>query len=145
MNKQASIPTQSIENPSSITASGRPSSLTPEKSAKLLIALEYGLNLKESLQLAGISDDAYRRRLKKDPEFRGQITASEMKLIIVAKLSIAKKIYEGDVKTSRWYLERKCPEEFGRHSKSQEEMRNHEHLTMILPGGEHVHALHVKD
>jgi hypothetical protein len=107
--------------------------------------LEYGMNLKESLLFAGISDDAYRRRLKNDPEFRGQIETSEMKLVIIAKLGIAKKIREGDGKTCRWFLERKCPEEFGRHPKPQEDTWNGQRIVMVLPGGKHPRIISDED
>lgn len=113
---------------------GRPLSITPEKSAKLLVALEHGFSLQESLQQAEISDDAYRRLLDKSAKFRGEITAAKMKLVMLARSTIAKAINQGDMPTVRWFLERKVPEEFGRHRLEAESTWPPENMTIILPG-----------
>ena len=115
---------------------GRKSSITSEKAAILLLALENGLNVKESLIQAGFSQDAYDRKLLKDEKFRGQIAAAKMKLIILAKASLAQKIKQGDGPTIRWYLERKCPEEFGRQALEQEDT-SYMPQYVVLPGGRH--------
>jgi len=81
--------------------SGRPSSITPEKSAILLTALEHGFNLTESLQQAGVSDDAYRRLLDKSDRFREKITSAKMKLTMLARSKIAAAINAGDLPTLR--------------------------------------------
>ncbi|MDD5469332.1 MAG: hypothetical protein PHO92_00820 [Candidatus Peribacteraceae bacterium] len=91
---------------------GRKSSITHEKAAILIAALGNGLTVKESLLQADLSQDAYERRLKKDEKFRGQIAAAKVKLQILAKAGMAQKIRKGDSAMIRWYLERKCPEEF---------------------------------
>lgn len=56
---------------------GRKGSITPEKAAILLAALENGLTVKESLQQAELSQDAYDRRLQKDGKFRGQVAVAK--------------------------------------------------------------------
>lgn len=118
---------------------GRPSSVTSERSAKLIAALENGLTLTESLEQAGISDDAYRRLLDKSEKFRGEITKAKMKLVMLARSKLAMAINAGDMATVRWFLERKVPEEFGRHSAEQNDgwPYNVSNLKVILPGGPH--------
>ncbi|HVW67060.1 MAG TPA: hypothetical protein VHA78_05025 [Candidatus Peribacteraceae bacterium] len=116
------------------TRRGRPGSVTAEKSAIFLIAMENGLTLKEALIDAGISDDAYRRLLDKSADFRGQIEVAKMKLQILAKAGMAKKIKQGDGPMIRWYLERKLPEEFVRRSQEGVEDDWKKNVTVILPG-----------
>lgn len=115
---------------------GRPQSITSEKSAVFLAAMENGFTLKESLIEAGISDDAYRRLLDKSADFRGQKEAAEMKLGMLAKSELAKKIKAGDGTMIRWYLERKCPEEF-RLKREDDFTDLPQNITVVVPGGRH--------
>lgn len=115
---------------------GRKSTITPEVSAKLIVALENGMTLKESLHQAGISDDAYRRKLESSAEFRGQIEGAKMKLAMLARSKLAMSIAAGDMPTVRWYLERKVPEEF-RLSHVDEDLPVVGNVTVIVPGGKH--------
>lgn len=114
---------------------GRKPSITPEKGAILLAALENGLTLKESLLQAEVSEDAYKRLLKKSEKFRTQIAVAKVKLSILAKAGMAKRIQQEDGAMIRWYLERKCPEEFS--TRLVEDKRDNplpEGTTIILPG-----------
>lgn len=101
-----------------------------------MVAIENGLTLKESLHEAGISDDAYRRKLESSAEFRGQIEGAKMKLTMLARSKIAMAINTGDMTTVRWYLERKVPEEF-RLSRADEDLPVADNITVIVPGGKH--------
>lgn len=114
---------------------GRPPSITPVKSAKLLAALENGFSLNESLYHAEISDDSYRRLLDKSSKFRGEVAAAKLKLVMAAKSKIAQAVNSGDMPTVRWFLERKCPEEF-RFAKSNDGYDNPlpEGTVIVLPG-----------
>lgn len=112
---------------------GHPPSITPEKSAVLLIAIENGLDLKEALLRAQVSDDAYRRLLKKSAMFRGQMEAAEMKLVMFARSKVANAINQGDMPTVRWFLERKCPEEF-RLKRDHDDLPQVPPMNIILPG-----------
>jgi len=114
------------------TRRGRPSSVTPKKSAIFLVAIENGFTLKESLLQAGISDDAYRRLLKKSADFRGQKEVAEMKLVMKARSNLAKAIKAGDMQATRWFLERKVPEEFRR--KHDLEEGPLPPITVVVPG-----------
>lgn len=101
-----------------------------------MVAIENGLTLKESLHEAGITDDAYRRKLESSAEFRGQMEGAKMKMTMLARSKIAMAINAGDMTTVRWYLERKVPEEF-RLSHIDEDLPIADNITVIIPGGKH--------
>ena len=86
--------------------------VTAEKSALFLIALENGFNIKDALAQAGFSDDAYRRKLKSSAVFSKLVDLAQQKLGFLARSKLAAAIAAGDMTTVRWYLERKFPEEF---------------------------------
>ena len=109
------------------------SSVTPEKSALFLSSIEAGFTLKESLRQAEITDDSYRRLLKRSADFRLKLETAEMKLVMVARSKVANSINQGDMPTVRWFLERKLPEEFGRHADLEEDSWK-KNITVILPG-----------
>jgi hypothetical protein len=113
---------------------GRPASITSEKSAKLIVAIEHGFTLAEALQQAEISDDAYRRLLKKSPKFRGEIATAKRKLAMLARYTIANAIKQGDMTTVRWWAERKIPEEFGRQAIERDTNTLPPGFTVVLPG-----------
>lgn len=87
-------------------------SITAEKSALFLIALENGFSITDAQAQAGFSDDAYRRKLKKSAVFSKLVELAKQKLGFMARSKLASAIAAGDMATVRWYLERKFPEEF---------------------------------
>lgn len=113
---------------------GRPTTITPEKVSVLLTAFEHGFSTQEALQHANIAKSTYERKKANDPKFRDQIWAAQMKLVLMAKVSLANSIREGDMPTVRWYLERKCPEEFGRHTQPESDDWDMRNITVVLPG-----------
>lgn len=118
---------------------GRPEAITPAKASILLAAFENGLNLKQALQHANVAKATYERKRANDPKFRDQIEAAQTKLIILAKAGIANKIRQGDATTLRWYLERKCPEEFGRHVMDHDADALPSNIRVVLPMGSKPH------
>ena len=93
---------------------GHPPSITPDKRAIFIAALENGLTITEALMHAEFSEDAYKRLKKKSAQFRTDIEVAKAKLTIKARSNISSSIGKGDVKTSQWWLERKVPDEFGK-------------------------------
>ena len=91
---------------------GRPSSITPEKRSIFLAAIENGYNIKEALIYAKIGESSYKRLKLKSAQFRTEMEASGIKLIMAARSKVANAINQGDMPTVRWFLERKVPEEF---------------------------------
>ncbi len=89
---------------------GRPMTITDSAITKLELAFSYGCTLRESLELAGISRDAYYRLLERQPEFRHRFNMLQQRMILKARANVAEAVYAGDVATSRWLLEKKDPE-----------------------------------
>lgn len=89
---------------------GRPMTITDSAITKLELAFSYGCTLRESLELAGISRDAYYRLLERQPEFRHRFEMLQQRMILKARANVAEAIYAGDVATSKWLLEKKDPE-----------------------------------
>ncbi len=80
--------------------------------AKLQYAFSIGAQVKEACNLADISTNSFYRYCKKYPEFRNKIDRLQTTLILLARKNVANAIFAGDLKTSCWYLERKCSQEF---------------------------------
>ena len=55
----------------------------------------------------------------KYPEVGELFSALQLELNMAAKLAVAESVKDGDVKTAKWYLERRAPEEFSTKSSVQ--------------------------
>ena len=99
-----------------VNLGGRPSVLTYERVRKLVSAQERGFSVRKSCELAGVSHEAYYYHLRNNGPLAGLLIGSEEWVITRARLDVAQAIHDGDVKTCKWYLERKVPEEYGRSS-----------------------------
>jgi len=93
---------------------GRPSVITTNVIEMLERALRIGLSIKKACKLAGISRSVYYENINNDPEFERRMWAAQQYLIMKAKVVVCQAIYNGNVSVSKWWLERKCPEEFSR-------------------------------
>ncbi|MFA7285238.1 MAG: hypothetical protein WC011_00105 [Candidatus Paceibacterota bacterium] len=80
--------------------------------AKLQYAFSIGATAKEACCFADISTDSFYRYCNKYPEFRNKIELLQTTPIFLARVAIYNAIVNGDLKMVRWFLERKCPEEF---------------------------------
>lgn len=89
---------------------GRPSSLTPETIIKLEQAFAIGLKDVEALAYAGVSSSAFYAYCQKNPEFQERKEELKLKPILKAKNTIFRNL--DDEAVARWYLERKCKDEF---------------------------------
>lgn len=137
MTKPKIHPTKGQVKGKSPSKRGRKSTVTPEKTAIFLWAVENGFTMKEAQQESGISQDAYDRHRAKSAEFRGQIEVAKMKLNMVARGKLASAINNGDMPTVRWYLERKIPEEFRPQSGDEGMPLIPPNMVWIIPGGKH--------
>lgn len=93
---------------------GHPPSITPDKRTIFIAALENGLTITEALMHAKFSEAAYKRLKKKSAQFRTEIEVAKAKLTIKARSNVAKSINKEDPQMTRWWLERKVPDEFGK-------------------------------
>ncbi len=80
--------------------------------AKLQYAFSIGSTSTEACNFADISTDSLYRYCRKYPEFRDKIELLQTTPTLMARMTIFKALQMGDVKTARWYMERKCPQEF---------------------------------
>lgn len=78
--------------------------------AKFIEAFHNGYNITEACQYAGVSRDSYYRWLEEIPEFAERIEEAKMMPNRKAKENVLKDIREGEVSTSKWWLERRDPE-----------------------------------
>lgn len=114
---------------------GRPMTITDSDITKLELAFSYGCSLRESLELAGISRDAYYRLLERQPEFRHRFEMLQQRMILKARANVAEAVYAGDIATSRWLLEKKDPEfqrRGGAGSPVKDEVRDDESVSQEL-------------
>lgn len=80
--------------------------------AKLQLALSIGTNIKIACFYAGISTDSFYRYCKRNQDFRNRIELLREIPILLCEVQIFKAITSGDLKTIRWYAERKAPAEY---------------------------------
>lgn len=101
------------------------SKLTPERANVIIKALASGGTFRAAAAVAGIGEKTLHRwRAKGERATRGAyhdfyIACEEAsaKAILRAGACVQLAIKSGDVKTARWFLERRCPEEYGRASR----------------------------
>lgn len=80
--------------------------------SKLKTAFEQGSNVLRSCAYAEITNKSYYRYLEAHPELRDIFEYARQKPILLAESNLIKKLNEGDVETSKWYLERKAKGEY---------------------------------
>lgn len=91
---------------------GRPRKITKEVVGKLEYAFMKGFNISEACDYAAISRDTYYEKLKQSKEFSDRMERAKTNLQRKAKLNLAEAIESGNLDESKYYLERKCKNEF---------------------------------
>lgn len=71
-----------------------------------------GFNISEACDYAAISRDTYYEKLKQSKEFSDRMERAKTNLQRKAKLNLAEAIESGNLDESKYYLERKCKDEF---------------------------------
>lgn len=90
----------------------RPKKLTKEVVQKLEWAFARGLNDRLACIYADISTSTLYDYCKKNPEFSERKELLKDTPEMNAKINLAEKIAEGDMELSKYFLERKCKNEF---------------------------------
>lgn len=90
----------------------RPKKFTDEVVGKLEYAFMKGFNITEACNYAEISRDTYYEYLKKNQDFSDKMERAQTNLQRRAKINLAEAIENGDLGESKYYLERKCKDEF---------------------------------
>ncbi len=88
----------------------RPSIKTPETITKLEQAFSLDCTVSEACFQAGIAESTCYEWCKADAELSEHFKAFKSKLILKARQTISDNL--DDVSTAKWYLERKCKDEF---------------------------------
>lgn len=79
---------------------------------KLVKSFKAGLNVREAAIHCGIKHSDLVEYMQYDEEFRMRVEGLQEHAVIKAKLNIASDIEKGKSSSSKWYLERKKPDEF---------------------------------
>lgn len=93
---------------------GRPTRYEPAVVNKLKAAFANAFTVDQACIYAGISKETFYNWSEKHPGFVDQITKAKEQPTMAAKRNVVDAVTAGDIKTSRWWLERKAPEEFAR-------------------------------
>ena len=98
---------------------GRPAKITPEVVKKLTLAFANGLTDQEACLFAGVSKQALYDYCKKHPEFTDHKETLKRQPGMKAKFNLTASIEAGDLDNSKWWLERKCRDEFSTKQSSE--------------------------
>ena len=101
-----------MNNVASRRAKGRPTVFDTDTVHKLEQAFAMGCTVEEACSISGVSRSAYYKRLEDDRYFMDKMERSRLFMVVQARHTVCLAIRNGDIKTSMWYLERKCRDEF---------------------------------
>lgn len=93
---------------------GRPTVIDKVVLQKLEDAFALGLSDKEACFKAGISCQTLYNFQKKNDWFVERKEALKNSPVITAKINVVSGLNDGDIDLSKWYLERRCKDEFGK-------------------------------
>lgn len=91
---------------------GRPTVMTPEVIAKLEQAFANAFTDEQACIFASISKDSLYDYIKKNHSFGDRKEELKKRVDIKAKTQVIEAIKNGDMPTAKWWLERKCKDEF---------------------------------
>jgi hypothetical protein len=111
---------------------GRPTVFIEKVVGKLKEAFLNDCNVVQACRYAGIHKDSYYNYIKENKEFSDEIELLRNDLKLKSKFNIAKKIKEGDLDTSKWYLERRAKNEFSLKTISDNTNRNIEERDLTM-------------
>lgn len=96
-----------------VNKGGRPTVITDDVVRNLERSLQNGFTVRKACQLAKISPDTYYKHCEKKPAFSDRMDDAQRWAEEKARQNVVKAIDDGDIQSSRWYLERKVKNEFG--------------------------------
>lgn len=95
---------------------GRPTAITPEVVSKLVSSFSNGMSVREACWQSKISHETYYNRLRNDEQFADMMSKYQASPTTKAKKVIVDAINNGNISASKWWLERRAPDEFGNSS-----------------------------
>lgn len=123
---------ESINYSMSNSKLGRPSLRTPEIEALLIQALSMGSTIAAACFHAGVSESTYYDWTANDQSFSDRMKSLRQNPILKALSTVYEDLE--NVSTAKWYLERKCKDEFGTQPVANDDdaSKNESQLTEIL-------------
>jgi hypothetical protein len=91
---------------------GRSTKLTETTVQKLEMAFRNGFNIETACAVSGICRSSYYTYINQDPDFMYKMEAAQQWITQRAKQVVASAINSGDVKSAKWWLERRARAEF---------------------------------
>lgn len=87
-----------------------PIKVDEKKAREIIDATAKGLTKTEVCAYVGISPEAYKTAMERIPDLAKTVEAVKSMPNIKARLNVYEALKEGDLNTSKWYLERKAPD-----------------------------------
>ena len=100
--------------------------------AKLQYAFSIGAKPKEACCYADISTDSFYRYCRKYPEFRDKIAVLQSTITMLARINLYNFIVKGNWKATKFVLERRRPEEYGRNTSTKYRLARYVKYTEYL-------------
>lgn len=91
-----------------------------DKISQTFMALRSGLNETETRSFLGVYLTSWQKFLDLNHHLKEVFATIKTDLVAKAKLNVSKKIAEGDLDTSKWYLERRAKDEFSSRTETVE-------------------------
>lgn len=91
---------------------GQPTVVTPEVVSLLVTSFQDGLNVTQACWQANISRDTYYSHYNSDPEFSDKMDRARQFLSMNGRKKVKEAMIKGDMKTIRWFLERRDKDDF---------------------------------
>ncbi len=110
---------------------GRPTKMTPETVKKLELAFAIGCTDVEACLFADITRQTLTSYQNRNPKFFDRKQQLKKMPILQARTKVVEDI-QGDSGTAKWYLERKCKDEFGPVNKIEAEIKAEHDISAAL-------------
>lgn len=91
---------------------GRPKARIREYFEKILPFLQRGLSVKKSCEHAGVPQQTVNDYMNRDGKFSVEVKVAQRTTELLARQNITNSIKRGGIDSAKWYLERKCKDEF---------------------------------
>lgn len=93
---------------------GRPTVMTEEKIRELKDCFSKGYTDVQAYTSVGISEGAFKKYCREHQDFKHLKEVWKKRVDTIAKCNLVADIEKGNVESSKWWLERKCKDEFSK-------------------------------
>ena len=95
-----------LNNNKVVNKGGRPSINLEQFEDEIYDLLKVGATISQVLNYIGIDQETYYRKLRKNKRLKDKFARAKEFTSVTAKQNISEKIQQGDIDTSKWYLEK---------------------------------------